>query len=186
MLTPVAAESSPIRLTTVSLDPHIGVRVYDSNVASENTVRQLRVVVEVDDFDRAVRFYRDALGLEELAAFEGDGDARVVILDAGRATLELANAAQVDMIDRIEVGERVSPHVRLAFEVGDTAEMTDRLVSDGASLISDPVVTPWRSSNSRLQGAAGLQLTLFTELETEVERTRREGFGANRDRYLES
>jgi catechol 2,3-dioxygenase-like lactoylglutathione lyase family enzyme len=48
-------------------------------------------VVEAPDFDDAVRFYRDTLGLTEQAAFEGDGDARVMILSAGRATLELAN-----------------------------------------------------------------------------------------------
>lgn len=57
-------------------------------------VRQLRLVVEAHDFEDAVRFYRDVLGLSEQAAFEGDGDERVVIFDAGRATLELANPAQ--------------------------------------------------------------------------------------------
>ncbi len=128
-------------------------------------VHQLRVVVEAEDFEHALTMYRDVLGLTELAAFEGDGDARVVILDAGRATLELANPAQVDMIDEIEVGRRVSPHIRLAFEVDDTAAVTDRLVANGASLIGGPVETPWRSSNSRVDAAAGLQLTLFTELD---------------------
>ncbi|MFF0371018.1 hypothetical protein [Micromonospora sp. NPDC005087] len=49
-------------------------------------VRQLRLVVEAADHDAAVAFFRDALGLPEEAAFSGDGDARVVILDAGRAT----------------------------------------------------------------------------------------------------
>lgn len=58
-------------------------------------VRQLRVVVAAEDFEAALAFYRDALGLPQLAAFEDDGDARVAILDAGRATLELANPAQV-------------------------------------------------------------------------------------------
>ena len=75
-------------------------------------VRQLRVVVAAEDFEAALAFYRDALGLPQLAAFEGDGDARVAILDAGRATLELANPAQVAMIDSVEVGRAVSPHRR--------------------------------------------------------------------------
>lgn len=145
-------------------------------------VQQLRVVVEAADFEEAVAFYRDALGLPELAAFEGDGDARVVILDAGRATLELANPAQVDMIDEVEVGRRVSPHVRIAFEVDDTAVATDRLVAHGATLIAPPTTTPWRSSNSRLDGAGGLQLTLFSELEDEQARIDRPGFGTSRDR----
>lgn len=150
--------------------------------STQSNVRQLRVVVEADDFDEAVALYRDVLGLDELAAYEGEGDARVVILDAGRATLELANPAQVDMIDQIEVGHRVSPHIRIAFEVDDTAATTDRLVAGGASLIAGPVETPWKSSNSRLAAAGGLQLTLFAELEAEPDRITNEGFGMSRDR----
>ena len=64
------------------------------------TVRQLRVVVEADDFEAALAFYRDVLGMPQAEAYEADGGARVVILDAGRATLELANPAQVAFIDR--------------------------------------------------------------------------------------
>lgn len=148
----------------------------------DQNVHQLRVVVEVEDFDAAVAFYRDVLGLSEAAAFQGDGDARVIILDAGRATLELANPAQVDLIDQVEVGRRVSPHIRLAFEVDDAANATDQLVANGATLIAGPVETPWRSSNSRLEGPAGLQLTLFTELEDESDRAGAEGFGTTTDR----
>jgi catechol 2,3-dioxygenase-like lactoylglutathione lyase family enzyme len=57
-------------------------------------VRQLRLVVEAEDYEQAVSFYRDVLGLPEEAAYQGEGGARVTILDAGRATLELANPAQ--------------------------------------------------------------------------------------------
>jgi len=85
-------------------------------------VRQLRLVVQADDFEAAVAFYRDALGLTEEAAFEGEGDARVMILDAGRATLELANPAQVTMIDGIEAEGRPSVRMRVAFEVADARE----------------------------------------------------------------
>ena len=44
-----------------------------------------------------------------------------MILDAGRATLELSNPAQVAMIDEVEVGRRVAPRLRIAFEVDDAA-----------------------------------------------------------------
>ncbi len=127
-------------------------------------VRQLRVVVAAVDFEAALAFYRDALGLPQLAAFEGDGDARVAILDAGRATLELANPAQVAMIDSVEVGRAVSPHIRIAFEVTDAENMTRHLSAAGAQLIAAPKQTPWGSLNARLAGPAGLQLTLFEEL----------------------
>lgn len=138
---------------------------------------QLRVVVEAEDFAEAVAFYRDALGLPEQAAFEAEGDARVVILEAGRATLELANPAQRAMIDRVEVGHPTTPRIRLAFEVTDAAGATTTLIEAGAELVAPPVETPWRSLNSRLDAPAGLQITLFEELETLEERTRRPGFG---------
>lgn len=127
-------------------------------------VRQLRLVVEAADYDAALHFYRDVLGLAQLEAYEGDGDARVAILDAGRATLELANPAQKRMIDDVEVGRDVAPHLRVALEVDDTVTITDALVAAGAELIAAPVETPWRSLNSRLRAPAGLQLTLFQEL----------------------
>ena len=129
--------------------------------------KQLRLVVEAEDFEAALRFYRDALGLPELAAFEGEGDARVAILDAGRATLELANPAQKRMIDRVEADGQPSPRIRVAFEVDDSAGVTHRLEGAGATLVAAPVETPWRSLNARLDAPAGLQLTIFQELDGE-------------------
>jgi catechol 2,3-dioxygenase-like lactoylglutathione lyase family enzyme len=139
-------------------------------------VLQMRVVVEAEDYETAVHFYRDVLGLPEQEAFEGDGGARVAILDAGRATLEIANPVQKRMIDEVEVGRPVAPKIRIAFEVVDSQGATDLLVGAGATLIASPVETPWRSLNSRLDAPAGLQITLFQELETFEERTAREGF----------
>lgn len=145
---------------------------------TEPPVRQLRLVVEAEDFDAALHFYRDVLGLPEQAAFEGEGDARVAILNAGVATLELSNPAQVRMIDRVEAEGRPSARIRIAFEVDDTAARTDELVAAGATLIASPRETPWRSINSRLQAPADLQVTLFQELENLDERSTREGFTA--------
>ena len=136
-----------------------------SDEAARRRVIQLRVVVEAEDYDEAVRFYRDVLGLPEEAAFEGHGDARVTILDAGWATLEIANPAQKRMIDAVEVGRDVAPKIRLAFEVADGPATTDDLVAAGAELIAAPRETPWRSMNSRLSAPAGLQITIFQELE---------------------
>ncbi|MEM9041572.1 MAG: VOC family protein [Actinomycetota bacterium] len=152
-----------------------------AEVTRSGPVRQLRLVVEAEDFDNAVRFYRDALGLPEQAAFEADGDARVVILDAGRATLELANPAQKRMIDGVEAGGHVSDRIRVAFEVTDAASTTDRLEAAGATVVAPPTATPWRSLNSRLDAPAGLQLTLFQELEEYATRVERDGFGTDAD-----
>ena len=128
-------------------------------------VRQLRLVIQADDFDAAVAFYRDALGLPEQAAFQGEDDARVMILGAGLATLEIANSAQVAMIDRVEADGSPSARVRVAFEVDDSARVTDELVEAGATLVASPRETPWRSLNSRIEAPAGLQVTVFQELE---------------------
>jgi uncharacterized glyoxalase superfamily protein PhnB len=130
-----------------------------------STVRQLRLVVEAEDFEAAVAFYRDALGLTEREAFEGEGDAKVMILNAGIATLEISNPAQVRLIDRVEADGRPSAKLRIAFEVDDSQQVTDNLVAAGATLIASPRETPWRSLNSRLDAPAGLQVTVFQELD---------------------
>jgi catechol 2,3-dioxygenase-like lactoylglutathione lyase family enzyme len=125
----------------------------------------MRLVVQADDYDEAVRFYRDVLGMSERQAVSGPDGAHVTILDAGRATLELANPAQIRFIDEVEVGRAgVAPKMRIAFEVADGPALTAELVAAGAELIAAPTETPWRSLNSRLDGPAGLQLTLFQEL----------------------
>lgn len=125
----------------------------------------MRLVVEADDYEEAVRFYRDVLGLPEELAVAGPDGAQVTILAAGRATLELANPAQKRFIDQVEVGRQVAPKFRVAFEVADAQEATGRLVDAGAELIAPPTATPWRSWNSRLAAPGGIQITLFEELE---------------------
>jgi catechol 2,3-dioxygenase-like lactoylglutathione lyase family enzyme len=130
---------------------------------TDTAVLQLRVVVTAPDYDDALRFYRDVLGLRELGAFSSPGG-HVTILDAGRATLELADPAHAAYIDEVEVGRRVAGHVRLAFEVTDAREVTAVLAAAGAGVVAEPTETPWRSLNARLEAPAGLQLTLFEEL----------------------
>ena len=127
-------------------------------------VRELRLVVTAPDYDDALRFYRDVLGLPELAVFSSPSG-RVTLLDAGRATLELTDPANADFIDEVEVGRRVAGHIRVAFEVEDSVAAAAALAAAGASILAEPVRTPWNSLNARLVAPAGLQLTLFQELE---------------------
>jgi lactoylglutathione lyase len=125
-------------------------------------VREMRLVVTADDHAQAVRFYRDVLGLPERAAYSSP-EGQVVILEAGRATLEIADRAQAEFIDRVEVGRRVAGHIRVAFEVEDSAATAQVLTEAGAELIADATRTPWHTLNARLAGPAGLQLTLFSD-----------------------
>ncbi|MBD1540595.1 VOC family protein [Arthrobacter sp. S13_S34] len=136
----------------------------------------MRLIVEAEDYEAALTFYRDVLGLREQAVFEGDGDARVTILEAGRATLELSNPSQVKMIDQVEADGQPSAKIRVAFEVEDSAATTKELVEAGGTLIAEPRETPWKSLNSRVAAPAGLQVTLFQELESLEERSTRDGF----------
>jgi len=135
------------------------------SVPRPDAVREMRLVVTADDFDEAVRFYRDVLGLPERASYSSP-DGRVVILEAGIATLEIADPAQAEFIDRVEVGRRVAGHIRVAFEVEDSTATTRRLEAAGATVLAEATRTPWQSDNARLEAPAGLQLTLFSEAPT--------------------
>lgn len=130
------------------------------------TVVELRLVLTVEDFEGALAFYRDALGLPEGPSWQSEGeDARIAILEVERATLELVNEGQAAAIDRIEVGERVAGPVRIAFEVDDSEAVARRLVDAGAEQLAEPVTTPWNDRNVRLRAPDGMQLTLFTVLD---------------------
>ena len=124
-------------------------------------VTELRVTLTVDDFDGALAFYRDALGLEQLADWSTD-DGRVVVLEAGRATLELFDEAQAAAVDEIEAGRRVSGKVRLALKVSDSDEKARQLIAAEADEVAPPVTTPWGDRNARVRAPDGIQLTLFT------------------------
>jgi methylmalonyl-CoA/ethylmalonyl-CoA epimerase len=130
---------------------------------SASSVKQLRLVITTEDFDNALAFYRDRLGLTQADAVPPDSG-RVAILEAGQATLELVEPATAAYIDQIEVGERVSGWIRVAFEVTDIAATTASLAQGGAQVLSEPRVTPFNSINNRLEAPAGLQLTLFQPL----------------------
>src|SRR5438067_6692445 len=124
-------------------------------------VEELRVALTVDDFDEALAFYRDALGLAELADWSSE-TGRVVLLGAGRATLELLDGAQAAEVDRVEAGRRVAGTVRLALEVDDSAATARALVAAGAEAVAEAVTTPWGGRNARVRAPDGMQLTLFT------------------------
>ena len=130
---------------------------------AEGPVRELRLAYTVEDYDGAVGFYRDALGLPVIQQWDHP-TGRGAILDAGRATLELLSVDQSELVDRVEVGEVVSGPVRLALEVEDSEETAGALASSGAQKIAGPVITPWSHKNVRLRAPDGMQLTLFTVL----------------------
>jgi lactoylglutathione lyase len=136
----------------------------------QSPVRELRLALTIDDYERALHFYRDVLGLPVVYAWaqpSGSG----AILDAGRATLELLSTSQAELVDRVEVGERVAGPVRVALEVDDSAATAESLAAAGAEILGGPALTPWSHRNVRLRAPDGMQLTLFTVVdETSAEK----------------
>jgi catechol 2,3-dioxygenase-like lactoylglutathione lyase family enzyme len=149
---------------------------------------ELRVTLTVQDFDAAVRAFRDRLGLKTVLEWDNP-DGRGVILAVERATLELFDAAQAATVDRIEAGARLSgvddplsgraapvhqvddplsgravpvhQVVRLALEVDDLEPAARSFAEAGTKPVAEPVLTPWGDRNQRLQTPEGLQVTLF-------------------------
>lgn len=142
--------------------------------------RQLRLIIETDDFDEALRFYRDVLGMSEQPAFASGGDDRVAILHAGIATVELATPTHTRNIAAIEGAPHVpGAKLRMALEVDDTEAAVALTESTGVETIATPTRTPFRTVNARVQGPAGWQVTFFQELETLDQRVQREGFATD-------
>jgi lactoylglutathione lyase len=128
------------------------------------TVRELRLALTVADFEASVAFYRDGLRLPELEIWEAE-DGHGILLEAGRATIELIDENHARAVDEIEVGRRVAGPVRLALEVDDSLASAEPLVDRGAEVLGGPVETPWRHRNVRLRAPDGLQLTLFSVID---------------------
>lgn len=140
------------------------------------TPKQLRLIIETDDFDSALQFYRDVLGMPEQLAYATEGDDRVAILHAGIATIELATPTHTANIDDVEGAPHTPGALRIALEVENTEQAVAAARGSGAELIAPPVKTPYQSLNARVQGPASWQVTFFQELETVEERATREGF----------
>ena len=131
-----------------------------STLTPNGTVLELRVALTTSDYERLAKFYCDGLGIEPAANWENDGG-RALMLEMGNATLEIFDEAQAEAIDRIEAGKRVSGRVRFALKVPDLKAAMEQLLDKGATLVHEPVVTPWGNTNVRLQNPDGMQISLF-------------------------
>jgi methylmalonyl-CoA/ethylmalonyl-CoA epimerase len=130
-------------------------------MSTENfPILELRVAITSSDYERLVNFYSIGLGIEPAAIWNNDGG-RALMLEMGKATLELFDERQAEVIDQLEAGQRVSGRVRFALQVPDLQAAMERLLAHGATLVHEPVMTPWGDTNARLQDPDGMQVTLF-------------------------
>ncbi len=127
---------------------------------SNHPVFELRVALTASDYERSMKFYCDGLGLEPSALWS-NGGGRALILDMGKATLELFDEIQAATLDQIEAEQRISGQVRFALQVPDVKAAMERLLEHGATLVHPPIITPWGDYNVRLQDPDGMQITLF-------------------------
>lgn len=127
---------------------------------TNDPILELRVALTTSEYDRLVKFYCDGLGLEPAAIWNNDGG-RALILDLGKATLELFDERQAQVIDQLEAGKRLSGRIRFALQVPDLSTTLERSLAHGATLVHEPVMTPWGDYNVRLQDPDGMQVTLF-------------------------
>jgi len=127
---------------------------------AHDPVIELRIALTTSDYERLVKFYCEGLGIEPAAIWNNDGG-RALILDMGKATLEIFDETQAGVIDQLEAGQRVSGQVRFALQVPDLKAAMERLLAHGARLVHPPVMTPWGDYNVRLQDPDGMQITLF-------------------------
>jgi len=129
-------------------------------------ILELRVAVTGKDYEALVAFYQDALGLEPSALWTNE-HGQAMMFEMGRGSLELFDEGHAASIDQIEAGQRLSGHIRFAFQVPDLDAAIARLTAKGVTLIHAPVVTPWGDRNARLQSPDGLQVTLFQSMKEE-------------------
>ena len=127
-------------------------------------ILELRVALTTSDYERSVKFYCDGLGIEP-AAIWNNGQGQALVLNMGKATLEIFDEAQAETIDQIETGRRISGQIRFALQVPDLKAAMERLLAHGATLVHPPIMTPWGDHNARLQDPDGMQITLFQVLD---------------------
>jgi NAD(P)-dependent dehydrogenase (short-subunit alcohol dehydrogenase family)/catechol 2,3-dioxygenase-like lactoylglutathione lyase family enzyme len=129
--------------------------------ASVNGPRETRIALTVADFDQALAFYRDGLGLALVEDWTASETGRSVVLAAGRASLELLDERDAAYTDQVEIGARVAGPTRLAFEVGSVAGAAASLQERGAAALHAPVHTTWGTLTQRLQAPDGMQISLY-------------------------
>jgi predicted enzyme related to lactoylglutathione lyase len=127
---------------------------------SQPLVLELRVAVTTQDFDQLASFYRHGLGLKPAQEWPAD-QGRALVLDLGRATLEIFDEQQAQTVDQVEVGHPISGRVRFALQVPDLEVAMGRLVSHGANMVHPPVTTPWGDTTARFVDPDGMQITLY-------------------------
>ena len=123
-------------------------------------VLELRVAFTTGDYERLVKFYCDGLGIEPAAVWN-NGQGQALMLEMGKATMEIFDEEQAVTLYKLEACQRVSGQIRFALQVPSLEAAMERLLAHGAKLVHPPIMTPWGDFNVHLQDPDGMQITLF-------------------------
>ena len=124
-------------------------------------VKELRIILTVDNLDEIIQFYRDVAGFQVSKEWRDEATGNGIILEAGKASLELIDKKDAASIDEIEVGKRIAGSVRLALNIGENIEeASEKFIIGGAIALADIKQAPW-SKVRRLEDPSGMQFTLF-------------------------
>lgn len=130
-------------------------------------VLELRVALTTTDYNRLVTFFQEGLGVDPAQLWTTE-TTRATLYELGRATVEVFDEPHAAMVDQLETeGRGVSGPIRFALEVPDVDAALARALQHGGTLVHEPVITPWRDKNARIQSPDGLQITLFQVLRPE-------------------
>ncbi|MBB6270549.1 methylmalonyl-CoA/ethylmalonyl-CoA epimerase [Pedobacter cryoconitis] len=124
-------------------------------------MKELRLILTVDNLDEIIDFYRNQVGLKESLSWDAP-TGKGIILEAGKASLELIDRKHKNFIDQMEVGnEGISGDVRIALNFGaEMPEKAEQLLQNGAKQIGKLTQAPW-SKIMRVEDPAGMQISLF-------------------------
>jgi predicted enzyme related to lactoylglutathione lyase len=124
-------------------------------------IQEFRLVLNVDDYDAVLMFYR-ALNLEVIESWDS-ADGRGAILELPRATLEIMDRKNAKSVDELEAGVHEPREMRLGLKVENLQDAVEFLEQHGAKVVSKFVETPWGSFNQRLETPDAKQLTVFQD-----------------------
>jgi catechol 2,3-dioxygenase-like lactoylglutathione lyase family enzyme len=95
-------------------------------------VRQLRLVVRADDFDEALAFYRDVVGMPQSAAYEADGGAPSRSSRPGGRPSSSRTPRRSPSSTAWRPTATLERSASGGLEVGDAAAVVDELADAGA------------------------------------------------------
>lgn len=134
----------------------------DSADAAE--IDELRVVIECEDWDLAVDFYRRALGLKIVAGYASPSEGQL-LLGVGSAFIELVHPElpnpETSTPGPTAITDPQAPKIRLSFRSHDPASTVQRMQAAGAERIAGPELTTSHSVTARLVAPDNLPVSVF-------------------------